>query len=184
MGASMSPELCCAAERARPNRRAIGGYEVGGDDDLAPEQGWSPAPHKPRRRRCSLEPYVPELADDDVASAVHIGRPGGGGWDWPLSRIDQKVRLLMIDRKMMLLEREEFLEQVERVLARAEAAPVHRSAPRARWPCCCWGGRKENVSLVLGGQQQASPAMGPAQAQQRGKGAARRPRAAVGCGGG
>mmetsp|Transcript_70549 Transcript_70549/g.200236 ORF Transcript_70549/g.200236 Transcript_70549/m.200236 type:complete len:403 (-) Transcript_70549:86-1294(-) len=122
--------------------------------------------------------YMPVLAADGLAAAGHPSRPGGGSWDWPLSRLDQKARLLMIDREMLLLEREEFLEQLQRASAAAAAAPVAGSASgaprRSTGSSRARSRRSPKESPLLGGELQASP----------GKGTVQHSRAAVGIGGG
>lgn len=122
-----------------------------------------------------VTPYMPMLAADAMASSGHPSRPGGGSWDWPLSRIDQKARLLMIDREMLLLEREEFLEQL--ASAQAEAAPVAGSASgasrRSSGASRARSRRSPKESPLLGGQQ-GSPT----------KSTTQHSRAAVGIGGG
>jgi len=66
------------------------------------------------------------------------GTPSGACWDWPLSRLERKARVLMIDRQVMLIDRQELVNKLERLedgsrgAASEAATPEVADAPRDR----------------------------------------------------
>lgn len=97
--------------------------------------------HRSKSRRASAPcrqlpgaEQVQEALEPSLADAVSTGPdvcdlpapPASSSWDWPLTRLEKKARVLMIDRQVVMMDREALVRQLTR-LSGASAARSHRS---------------------------------------------------------
>lgn len=99
-------------QRLRRSRR--------GSAERSPSRGVVPRRTGARGRQLGAEggsaggaqgvgPHDPSLG---LASAVGAAA-NFGSWDWPLSRLEKKARVLMIDRQEMMIDREELVQRLQ-----------------------------------------------------------------------
>lgn len=150
-GDGSSPETQ-RLRRSQPrpsSRRRAGGGGSGGTLRRPQGQGrHTGSASKSRRSRRSSSSEEPEDSDSDsieqalpamamprlslVQSQAWPRAPGASAWDWPLSRRETSERLVMIDRQVLLIDRWELAEKLDRLRGCGRSASVSgKSAARS-----------------------------------------------------
>eukprot|EP00931_Biecheleriopsis_adriatica_P057077 TRINITY_DN3384_c0_g1_i1.p1 TRINITY_DN3384_c0_g1~~TRINITY_DN3384_c0_g1_i1.p1 ORF type:complete len:158 (+),score=35.13 TRINITY_DN3384_c0_g1_i1:55-528(+) len=77
-----------------------------------------------RRARPSCGPSTRDL---EMASEGYAYR--AGAWDWPLSRLEKKARLVVLDRQVLIADRDDIAEQLAHLRRRGTAEQKTAACP-------------------------------------------------------
>eukprot|EP00929_Paragymnodinium_shiwhaense_P016489 TRINITY_DN124886_c0_g1_i1.p1 TRINITY_DN124886_c0_g1~~TRINITY_DN124886_c0_g1_i1.p1 ORF type:complete len:371 (+),score=87.03 TRINITY_DN124886_c0_g1_i1:126-1238(+) len=93
-----------------------------------------------RSQRPSIAPLDEEvdqaifMSPADAAQAQMMP-PTSISWDWPLSRLEKKARILMIDRQVLMLDRRELAQEVRELRRKSMGGPgADDECPHAEHP--------------------------------------------------